>query len=570
MRIVSGILAILLGLAALLGGIGLQTIWAPPQTMTATVGEDPKAAPLTVITGDFQSVDEDPVDYTLTGEGDYTVMLGRQRDIDAWVAGAAHNTVKGIETDVPDGQQPRVIVEHTDGEAVVPTPVDSDLWIETHQASGTLEQRWTLPEEDQTALLIAVDGTQPAPAEVTVTWTNRVGDSPWILPLLIIGPLLMLVGLGLLLWAWLRHRSRGQRGGTTAPAASTRSGRRAAGASTGAGSSAAQRVGSGAAVGLLALTVALPGSATASPTASPQSEDHIPIVVDQQLERILGRVQAQVARADKTRKVDALGARASGEARAMRELNYRNQGIDDSIAAPAPIAADPILASAATEDPAFPRTVVVVTQGKGNETPQLMMLRQQDPRSQYAVEFAVPMAPGTELTGSTVHQGGVRLQDHQSADGLLMSPLQAVEGVAAMLTDPGNAFSSKVAPSVQAQAVQKYQEDLRTSAPDAEISLNRQRPSLTTVVMPDGSALVFASLDNNVNAKPKEAGGKVIASPLAQKLAGQSSNEVETALYMRYRETMVLQVPAAGATGEDAKVTLVGFDDELSSVSYRD
>ena len=188
MRIISGLLALVLGIAALLGGIGLQTIWAPPQTLTAEVADQPAEAPLTVITGEFAEVDEEPVDYTLVGDGEYTVMLGRERDIRAWIGDAAHNTVTGIETDVADGEAPRLMVEHTEGETPVPNPIGSDLWIETHTVSGTLEQRWTLPEEDQTALLVAVDGTAPAPTEMTVTWTNRVGESPWILPLLIIGP----------------------------------------------------------------------------------------------------------------------------------------------------------------------------------------------------------------------------------------------------------------------------------------------------------------------------------------------------------------------------------------------
>lgn len=82
-------MALLVGLAALLGAIGLQTIWAPPETMTATVAEQPAQAPLTVITSGIDAADDEPVDFTVSGDGYFNVMLGRERDVRAWVGDAA-------------------------------------------------------------------------------------------------------------------------------------------------------------------------------------------------------------------------------------------------------------------------------------------------------------------------------------------------------------------------------------------------------------------------------------------------------------------------------------------------
>lgn len=577
MRIVSGLLALLLGLAALLGGIGLQTIWAPPLTLTAEVGDDPTEAPLTVITGEFAEIDEDPVEYTLTGDGDYTVMLGRERDIQAWIGDAAHNTVKGIQTDVPEGEQPHVIVEHAEGEMTVPNPVDSDLWIETHEASGTLEQRWTLPEEDQTALLIAVDGTAPAPTDVTVTWTNRVGDSPWIVPLLVIGPLLILIGLGLLLWAWLRSR-RGGRPAATQAADPGQSGRAGA-TSDRQSSSTARRMGAGAAVGVLVLgssvlapATASPSPESASPSSGDQTEEFIPVVVDQQLERILGMVAGGMSRGDEARDAEALTTRIGGSARTMRELHYRNKGFDDSLVGPAPIAASPILAAAATEAPGFPRSIIAVTEGEQNETPQVLLMQQNGPRQQYQARFAVPMTPGSDLSGMQLDQPGVEILELDQAEGLAMSPQQAVDGTAAVLTDSDHTFKDKLVSNSYVQAIQDYQENLSRTARDATIRLNRSvaTDQSQAIRLPDGSALVFANVFANVNSSPKERGGTVIASELAQKVAGESSNETTTALYMRFYETMVIHIPRESATGEDARVSLIGFEDELYRVSYGD
>lgn len=580
MRTVSGLLALLLGLAALLGGIGLQTIWAPPQTLTAEVAEQPAEAPLTLITGEFAQVDDDAVDYTLTGDGEYTVMLGRERDIRAWIGDAAHNTVTGIETEVPEGQAPRVLVEHTEGEAPVPNPVGSDLWIETHEVSGTLEQRWTLPEEDQTALLVAVDGTEPAPTDMTVTWTNRVGTSPWITPLIVLGSALILAGLALLAWALLRRRRDGDRTGGGAASPAERSDLRPAGTPTGHGSGAAPRVAAGAVAGLLALTVAGSGAATASPSDGPDAAEEtsastedgafIPVVVDQQLERILDRIAGRVQEADEEQDAELFGNRVRGMAQTMRELNYRNRSIDDDQVASAPLAASPVLAAVATESPDFPRYVIAITEGEQNQTPQLAVLRQGGPRQQYQLTYAVPMAPGASLPGLSLTDPGMSVIDLEASDGLVMSPSEAVDGVASYLTDAEDDFKDRVAPSAYAEAIQQYQDDVAESAKDARVSIKRHpRPQETLAFrLPDGSALVFGSVYANVYVSPKEEGGTVIASELATEVAGESDRETNSPVSMRYREAMVLRVPSEGAEGDDARVTVDGFDDELYVVDF--
>lgn len=182
------------------------------------------------------------------------------------------------------------------------------------------------------------------------------------------------------------------------------------------------------------------------------------------------------------------------------------------------------------------------------------------------------MTPGAELAGATVDQPGTAVVELDDAEGLVMSPREAVEGTANVLTDADHEFSAKLAPSSYAQAIQKYQDELETTAPDATIRLGREVHDKESIAvrMPDGSALVFAFVHANVNSQPKEAGGKVIASELAQKIAGESSNEITTALFMRFYETMVIHVPADSAEGEAARVSLVGFEDELYKASYLD
>lgn len=598
-----------LGLVALFGAIGLQTIWAPPATLTASSNsaavDAPADAPLTVITGGINEVagaTEESVEYTLTGEGDYTVMLGQVRDIDAWVGEAAHNTVTGIETEVPDRQDPRVVVEHTEGEASVPNPAGSDLWVDLQEANGTIEQRWSVPSEGEWALLVAADGTESAPLEMTVTWTNTVGGSPWIIPLFVIGALLILLGLVVLGWALLRRRhssgstdrhpgqgpgaGTGPRSGSAATAAS--SAPRKAGGTGGAGGAGGPGVArtrvAGVVVAALGLTglagagLAGAGPAAADATQAPSAEaaadgdeDQYPIVTQSQLERILDKVAGIVEQGDEAQDADELAYRVSGQALEMRRDHYENRELSDDIQAMEPVAASPVQSVVAQSDPSFPRSLLVITEGEGNSNPQLLVLRQESARTNYNLIANTPMTPGAQLPSSDLSftDGDVIASDDRT--GLVMSPGRAISRVAQYLTNPEAEFADQVVKNPVIDEIHKYQTSSEEDSPDATIDMTRKAidGAATTMRLPDGSALVLSVIDNVVDVSPDEPGATVgLGGDLAAAKAGEDSNETTTGISMTYREVLAVRVPAEGATGDEAKVSLVGLNDELHAVSF--
>ncbi|WMY77001.1 hypothetical protein [Citricoccus sp. I39-566] len=602
MRGISGVVALVLGLVALFGAIGLQTVWAPPTTLTASTNsaavDAPADAPLTVITGGINEVvdaGDEAVEYTLTGEGDYTVMLGQTRDVEAWVGEAAHNTVTGIETEGSDRQDPRVVVEHTEGEATVPDPAGSDLWVDLQEASGTIEQRWSVPSEGDWSLLVAADGTEPAPMDMTVTWTNTVGDSPWIVPLYIIGPLLILVGLALIAWALIRRRrgpgSGGQRPDQHPGQHPGQQGARGAGASGlpggpgrpgepgGSGGSHAVRSRvAGAAVAVLTLAgLAGAGPATAdsgAPSADAPAgggQEQYPIVTDSQLERILGKVAGIVEQGDEAQDAGALEYRVSGPALEMRRDNYENRGFSDDVQAAEPVAASPVVSVVAQADPSFPRSLLVVTEGEGNSNPQLLVLRQESARTNYNLISNTPMTPGAQFPSSDLSFTGGEVIASDDGSGLVMTPGQAISGVATYLTDPEADFADRMVENPAIDQIHEYQATLEEDTPDATIDIARKAipGEATTMRLPDGSALVVSVIDNIVDVTPDEPGATVgFGGDLAAAKAGEDSNETTTGISMTYREVLAVRVPAEGATGEDAKVSLVGMTDELHAVSF--
>ncbi len=210
MKTLGGIGAIILGVVAILVSVGLQTIWAPPAEFNAST-ETTQEAPLTVITDGVDFDPDEAIEYTLRGDGEFTLMYGQLRDIEAWVGDAAHNRIDGVNTDVGRGEDPTVNISYVEGESEVPNPASSDLWLATQDVTDEVTQRWTRTDAGEWALLVAADGTAPAPTEFSVSWVNVEPNSSLIVPLMIAGIVLVLLGIALLIWRFIEFRRRAKR-----------------------------------------------------------------------------------------------------------------------------------------------------------------------------------------------------------------------------------------------------------------------------------------------------------------------------------------------------------------------
>src|SRR5699024_5070771 len=98
LKTLCGIGAMILGVVAILVSVGLQTIWAPPAVFNATT-ETTQDAPLTIITDGVDIDPDEAIEYTVKGDGEFTLMYGQLRDIEAWVGDAAHHRIDGVNTD---------------------------------------------------------------------------------------------------------------------------------------------------------------------------------------------------------------------------------------------------------------------------------------------------------------------------------------------------------------------------------------------------------------------------------------------------------------------------------------
>lgn len=557
MRSKTAIALIAAGLVAILLGIGFRTAWAPPETLSASYPAGDSTAPVTVIEPAVFGVHDERVDISVEADGEFLLAVGRAGDVDAWVGKAAHNSITGV-----DGGQ--LQAETVKGDAEVPNPAGSDLWVSEETAEGQADHRWIAPADGEWSILLAADGKQPAPTAVTVSWPND-NSAPWGIVVVIVGALLAVLGLALA--ALARRGGPGPDAGEPAGrgAAAEASGSTASGTAEGQparGGFRSRMAGSVrpvlavAATGLLAAT-ALP--AHAGGTATPkESGGSYPVLLDGQLNRILDSVEASVTAGDAARDAKELAPRVGGSALTLRKANYTVRAENPDVAAPAPVSAEPLKTAMVGTTAAWPRTAVAVTQGKENPVPQVIVLSQAGPRENYKMVEAVQMLPGTTFPQVASEGGGTPALAADSAEGLLHAPQQALEVLAANLNNGKN--QDKVGKNTFAEQIRAFQDSQVKANKNADIAFGRkvEPESVRALKTADGGAMVFGYIRNVMSSVPAEPGATVELSDEFAALAGKSSTT--SGVDVTYGESVAVYVPPAGAK---EPISVIGVAQDL-------
>lgn len=562
LRFKTAVALVLLGLLTLLAGIGQKTFWAPAETVTATAPADSKAAPLTVIDHKLRTLEGGAVTIKVKGEGSFLLAAGRPDDVNAWVGKTAHNTVTGLSEDKKALQ-----VERTDGEAKAPTPAGSDLWVSTESASGELDYTWTAPADGDWSLLLASDGTKPAPSSISMTFPNDT-STPWAVPLMVLGGLLMIAGAALLvlkpkggtpghggslgsLGSQFAKRARAKAAARASAKAGTGSGTRlgmlvavstaAVLAGTGAAAQASQTP-EPAATGASS-SAAPSGSASAAPAAGDS-----PVLLDAQFRRILEQVASAADAGDAAKDAKKLTARVAGTELEVRTNNYKIRSRVASYDARMPVRSTKLLTTVVTSKRSWPRSVLAVTQGEGNVVPQLLTLVQSSPRENYKLVGTTPLQPGT--TFPSIERGGTETLAKDDKSGLLYSGEEALAGLADRLTKANSTFKDKLVEGESSPYIAdtlSYQTDVVKEGVNGKFSFSHKVVPGSTVVFrtADGGALVLGRLTFNFDGTPKSDGDKLSIGSDAAVLAG--GKETTTGMVLNFAESMAVYVPPAGS-----------------------
>ncbi|MDJ1372647.1 hypothetical protein [Gulosibacter molinativorax] len=204
MRFILAAVAFVASVAMLITG-AVQYSQASNVSEVSAIGSTESTAPITLIGSETLASRAGTQSIVIQADGPINVAVGRTEDVTAWVGDALHNTVTIDETADTRNQQTLALVFTESGtEPTVPSVLGQDLWFEEHSGDGTLSL--DLVVSPGYSMIIAADGTDPAPSDIQISWPFG-GYAPLVGPLLTAGAILLLVALALLAWALMHRRS---------------------------------------------------------------------------------------------------------------------------------------------------------------------------------------------------------------------------------------------------------------------------------------------------------------------------------------------------------------------------
>jgi hypothetical protein len=392
-------------------------------------------------------------------------------------------------------------------------------------------------------------------------------STPWAVPLMVIGALLMLAGLALLVLKPGRGKSgrgtpgSGGQGGTRAALGSLFAKRTVAPAKSGtpaksgsgssrlsilvAASTAALLVGTGAAANASQSPEPAATSGAASPAAASGAS---PVLLDAQFRRILEQVASATAAGDAAKDAKKLATRVAGTELQVRTQNYKIRSRVASYDARMPVRATKLLTTVVTDKREWPRQVLAVTQGEGNVVPQLLTLTQKSPRENYKLVGTSPLQPGT--TFPSIARNGTESLAPGDKSGLLYSGQEALAGLADRLSKENSTFKSKLVEGASSPYIAdtlSYQADVVKSGVNGKfVFAHKVQPDSTVVFRTsDGGALVLGRLTFNFDGTPKAEGDKLTIGNDAAVLAG--GKETTTGMVLNFAESVAVYVPPTGS-----------------------
>ncbi len=577
MRLVFAIVSFVVA-AALIGvGIAQKTVWAKPDNVSLGITID-TSAPVTIIDGAALNANPRSQSISATGSDTIFAAYGRTSDVLAWVGDASYNLI------TYDSESESLSSALTPGrETELPSPVGSDLWFNEYAVEEELAITVNVPED--ISLVLLSDGTAAAPNNIEVTWPLD-NSTPWVVPLVATGGGLLILGLIMLLWAINHMRSaRGPRRkppkmpklpkppkfqpAKPRPVESTTRGRRAIGASRVA-------VLPLVLVGTLVLAgcssqLSVEGASQSEPSAVPTNiqeavQLEIPAVTESQAVRIVSRISAVVAQADKGLDATLISTRLTGPALELRRANYTMRAANSEIAALPAIPSGPVEIILPQQSNSWPRAVFAVVLDGEDETvpPTALMLIQEDPRSQYMVHYATTLEPGTVLPKVAPASVGTNRFD-PTLQLTNMPPGEVAAAYGSILAqDTGSEFYElfeSEGDSLRIAVGLAFKTQRAAGIPTtAQIAFSNAPGPGEVVALSsnDGGAIVAANLNEVETVTPVEAGAAINAPASFSALSGKTMST--KGLQATYGIQLLFYIPPVGS---DDKIVLLGYSQGL-------
>jgi hypothetical protein len=320
---------------------------------------------------------------------------------------------------------------------------------------------------------------------------------------------------------------------------------------------------------ILAGTAGCANTVSPSPSPSPSiSAIDVPPVAlaNSQVEKILTDVEKVAAGADLVSDKKALVTRFTGPALAQRTANYVLRTRSPSVAQLPKIVASPISFSLPAATDTWPRTLMVVTDEKGDEAlPQMLVFEQANPRAKYMLWYCIRLMPGAKIPEVPSSESGAIPVDTKSLF-LKLAP----EDIAAAYGDVLNRGASSLSFGLFDTANDEFYKQVSESQKSQVANLktgtikfthtlgNKNVISLSTS---KAGALVAVYMTDTYVIKPKKRGSAVAVSGQEKILLGADGST--RGVRSIYGDMMLFYVPALS---DPAGIRLLGVTQGLVSV----
>jgi hypothetical protein len=609
-------------------GIAQRTVYLEPDRVSLTAEVDGETA-YTVIEPDALGAYPGKQTLTISGSDTVFVSYGRSSDVAAWLGETPHAAVKfdaeaeeftsefvvnapvGDDGSAADPELGTVPPTTTAPEATAvdpsASPVGSDLWLD--EFSGERSVTTTIDVPEDITVLLASDGTAPAPSDVEISWPLD-NSTPWAGPLLVGGALVFLAGLALLFSGFMHHRrSRGPRRNLpTGPRGRLARGPKPQSIRRSQITGGRRALGRAKRIALLPLIVipaialsacsadywprfdqapaaTASASATASETpqptdeatddASPDGEAMEPAVTVPQMERIMRRAAVLTSETDAALDTTTIAERFAGPALAARQANYKIRSILPEHPAPVAIPASPLTLTLPQQVEGWPangRTVLTIAKNSDDPTvaPTALVMQQATPRDNYKIIYAMSLAPDADVPEVAPASIGAPLISPEFK-GLVLPPGQVAAAYAdVLLKGDTSEFATLFDPEgdvLREQLGVTGQQAINDGLPPtADITFSNVVGTSPTVALAtnDSGALVSVSIEQTEKVTPNDGGtiGFEAGAPGAA-LSGftdKSAKGVQRVIGVQ----LLFYVPSVGS---DQQIRLLGWSENLIAAS---
>lgn len=550
----------------LLVGLGQRTIWAPPPSVSMSIEVENPSAYILI---DDSALSAHPGSPRISISGDSKVFAAtaNQADAIAWLGNDAFTRV-GL-----DKATAKLKATSVFGSEAKDNPSGSDLW--HSEIIGKTIASIESSEQFDTAVLVASNGVKKAPSKIDIIWPIAYDLTPS--NVLLISGLVFLIGAIVLNYLGFRHlrNKRGPRRKMYQPPKPPKYRFKSSKSNTKAkGRRSAKRkiIAVPATILVLAMVTGCSGQASPVPSASNNQNSQnsetapSPVVTRLQLNRILNNVAKIASVADKANDKSILESRFTGPALEIRKSHYTLMKRSTKIAALPNIVASPLTFSLPAASDKWPRTIMAVTDEPGDSAlPQMLVLQQQTPRSNYSVWYYVRLMPGAKIPAVPAPEVGSIPIDRKSLF-LKLQPTKLPAAYGDVINKGQGSLSASLFDLQNDEfykQVSQSQKDQVTNLKTAKITFIHRlgEPNIQGLSTAGAGALVAVYMTDIYQIKPKTNGSAVAVSGQEKILLGADGST--RGVRSQYGDMLLFYVPALS---DKANIRLLGATQGLVSV----